>query len=318
MAHNLLERYIWLVDTIRRHGRISRAQLDDLWRQSPHSDGNPLPRRTFYSYRQAIAELFNVEILCDTSTYEYYLSDYGDQHSESVTKWLINSVATNDLLAGNRDIASKIFLENIPSAREHLPYITEALRHNRPIKFDYHPFGRITGSTGVDLEPYFIKLFRQRWYVTGREIASDKVKTYALDRMSNLTIGLHPFKPDSTFDPEEYTRHNFGIITTHGQPRHVAIQVDPRQAQYFRALPLHASQQESVHDNFSIFHYTIRLSDDLVNELLSYGSRIRVLEPPELIEMLRLELHTALTHYTPAPELSGEKMLKGGKNTGLS
>lgn len=30
MAKDLLQRYIWLVDTIRRHGRMSRGQIDQL------------------------------------------------------------------------------------------------------------------------------------------------------------------------------------------------------------------------------------------------------------------------------------------------
>ena len=66
MSSNLLARYIWIVDTIRRHGRISRADLDAKWRLSRFSGrGEALPRRTFYNYRQAIEELFNITIECD-------------------------------------------------------------------------------------------------------------------------------------------------------------------------------------------------------------------------------------------------------------
>ena len=60
MARNLLSRYIWLVDTIRRYGSITRRQLDEAWVRSVYSDGEPLPRRTFYNYRAAIEELFNM------------------------------------------------------------------------------------------------------------------------------------------------------------------------------------------------------------------------------------------------------------------
>lgn len=298
MGHDLLERYIWLVDTIRRHGRLSRSALDRLWMASRFSNGEPLPRRTFYNYRQAIAELFSIEIKCDQSTYEYYLSDFGDSHNETVTDWLLDSAATHDLLASNRNVASKIFLENIPSAREYLASVIDALNRNVPVTFDYHAFGRVLKSAGVVVEPYFLKLFRQRWYLTGRHTASDKVKTYALDRIANLTIGTEPFTPDPDFSPEEYFRNSFGIIFTKGEVKHIAIRTDHKQAQYFRALPLHHSQQESVHDTFSIFHYNLRISDDLVNELLSYGSRIQVLEPRELITRMRNELSATLNLYS--------------------
>lgn len=298
MSNDRLERYIWLIDTIRRHGSISRRQLDELWAKSPFSSGGALPRRTFYNYRQAIAEIFNVEILCNPATYEYYLSDDGDAHNELFTNWLLDSMATNNMLATSRHVADKIFLENIPSARNYLSSVVEALSATKPIRFDYHAFGRATASVGVVVEPYFVKLFRQRWYVTGRHTASDKVKTYALDRITNLTVGNECFKPDPTFDAEEYSRYSFGIIVPHGEVKQVVIKTDSRQAQYFRALPLHWSQQENIHDNFSIFHYRLRLSNDLINELLSYGSRIEVLGPPELIQMIRNELQAALTYYS--------------------
>ena len=33
MAQNLLNKYIWMVDTIRRHGRLSLRDIDMLWRR---------------------------------------------------------------------------------------------------------------------------------------------------------------------------------------------------------------------------------------------------------------------------------------------
>lgn len=297
MARDLLQRYIWLVDTVRRYGRISRAELDRLWCNSRFSEGGPLPRRTLYNYRQAVEDLFNVEIKCDPATYEYYLSDNGDAHSEGVTNWLLNTTATNDLLAGSREVAGKIFLENVPSAREYLAPVVEALKDNKAIRFDYHHFGRINPSRNVVVEPYFLKIFRQRWYVTGRHTASSRVKTYALDRISGLTVSADSFEPDPTFEPEEYFRHSFGIIFNEGEIKHITLRADRREADYLRALPLHHSQQESVHDGFSLFHYTMRISPDLVSELVSHGPRIAVIEPPELIEMLKAELRQTLAQY---------------------
>lgn len=299
MARDLLQRYIWLVDTIRRYGRISRNELDRLWRLSRFSAGEALPRRTLYNYRQAVEELFNVEIKCDPATYEYYLSDGGDQHSEGVTNWLLNTAATNDLLAGSRQVAGKIFLEDVPSAREYLAPVVEALKGNLPIRFDYHHFGRIHPSRGVVVEPYFLKIFRQRWYVTGRHTDSGRIKTYALDRISELTVDAQPFEPDPTFDPEEYFRNSFGIIFNEGDVKTISLRAERREADYLRALPLHHTQQESLHDGFSVFHYKMRISHDLVAELISHGPRLTVLEPPELIEMIKSELAQTLAAYSP-------------------
>ena len=104
MGSNLLARYIWIVDTIRRHGRISRSELNEKWQRSPFSEGEPLPRRTFYSYRQAIEELFSITIECDPHTFDYYIAE-SDEHNESVSDWLLNSVAISNVLSNSRDLS---------------------------------------------------------------------------------------------------------------------------------------------------------------------------------------------------------------------
>ncbi len=297
MAKELFNRYIWLVDTIKRYGRITRNELDHCWLRSQYSDGQKIPRRTFYNYRQAIMELFNLEIKCDPATYEYYIPEFEDRHSESVTNWLLNSAVVNDLVANSKEVADKIFIEDVPSAREFLAPVIDALRENNLVKFDYLPYYRTIRTSGVVLEPYFVKIFKQRWYVIGRVVAENKVKTYALDRMTDLHVLPEKFKTDPSFDPEDFFRHSFGIITGKGNPKRIALRTDPRQAKYFRALPLHASQEEIVHDNYSIFYYYMRLSADLVEEILSHGPRVTVLEPPELRAAIQTELSEALQNY---------------------
>ena len=63
-------------------------------------------------------------------------------------------------------------------------------------------------------------------------------------------------------------------------------------------MPLHPSQTEVVHDNYSIFHYRMRLTYDLRERLLSHGSNVEVLSPPELKAQIVDELRRALTQYT--------------------
>ena len=71
MSQSLLSRYMWLIDTIRRHGHITRRDLDRAWQKTDFSKGEKLPRRTFYNYRQAIQDIFNIEIAFNAATFEY-------------------------------------------------------------------------------------------------------------------------------------------------------------------------------------------------------------------------------------------------------
>ncbi len=296
MSRNLLGRYVWLIDTIRRHGAITREKLSELWLRSPVSEGSPLPRRTFYNYRAAIEELFNINIECDPATYEYSIAS-GDPHREGMTDWLLNSAAMSNVLASVSDASDRIFLEDVPSARLYLSQVVTALRENRPLRFTYRPYTRSTPTHGVGVEPYFLKIFRQRWYVTGRNTADGRIKTYALDRMEDVTVGDTTFTPDPAFDAEEYVRDAFGIIFSQGEAKEIVLRTDPRQAKYLRALPLHHSQRESIHDDYSLFHYRLRLTDDFVQEILSLGPRVTVVSPPELKAMVTTSLRDTLRLY---------------------
>ena len=294
MAHDLINRYIWLIDTIKRFGRITLDELGRQWLRSPLSDGKPLPRRTFHHYRNGAEQMFGINIQCDRSTYEYYLED---TPQSALQQWLVDSTALTDTLRDTSDIATRIVLENVPSAREHLATIVDAMRQNHRIRFEYRSYTRSQRKT-VDLEPYFVKIFKQLWYVIGRNVADNKIKTYALDRMTDLVIDADAeFQYPEGFSPQEFFKDCFGITTNHNEPKRIVLRVEPTQAKYFRALPLHPSQQEVVHDHYSIFSYVMRNTYDLQEELMSHGDSLEVLEPPELKILIKEKLRKALELY---------------------
>ena len=297
MSRNLINRYIWLLDTVQRHRTITRDELNRLWCMSPFSDGEPLPRRTFYNYRNAIEEIFGISIACNPSTFEYYIEDSGDTHTDSVIDWMLNTASMSNTLTDARTIADRVFLEDVPSARQYLSTVIEAMKEFHLLSFDYSPFTRTGAPKPVKIEPYFLKIFRLRWYITGRNTKENVIKTYALDRMSNVNIDSTKFVIPPDFDAEAYFRDAFGIVFSQGEAKKVIIRTDSRQAKYFRALPLHHSQTEMIHDQYSVFTYHLRLTDDFVQELLSYGPKITVLAPTELRAMMVSNLTNTLRNY---------------------
>ena len=54
---------------------------------------------------------------------------------------------------------------------------------------------------------------------------------------------------------------------------------------------------EEVHDDYSVFSYRMKLTDDLVRELMYYGSSIKVIQPQELRLMIQEELKKTLSQY---------------------
>ena len=166
MAKELFNRYVWLIDLLQRYGRLTRREIDELWMRSEYSEGKPMARRTFMNYRQAIQEMFDVNIECDPSTYEYYIEDPEALEGSGARVWALNTLSVNTLLNESQELRDRIVLENIPSGQKFLRQVFEAMKESRMVWLSYHSFRRITGSRTL-VAPYFVKLFRQRWYVVG-------------------------------------------------------------------------------------------------------------------------------------------------------
>lgn len=291
----LINKYVWIVDTLSRYDRLSRKEINELWKKSAYGDGNDMPERTFYNYRRGIEENFHIDILCDKSG-RYYIDAEQLGHNSGMTNWLLESYAANSALKDSAVPADRISVEEVPSAREFLPAVLGAISDSSKLRFTYAGFSRVLPESGIVFHPYFVKRYKQRWYMIGLKEKSNDIRTYALDRVKELTTLNDRFKmPDIT--PEPFFNNLIGITESKGRVRDVKIMTTPVQAKYFRALPFHHTQSETIHDKYSIFTFRLKLNYELVHELLSFGSSLKVLEPQELVAMVSMELRDTLELY---------------------
>lgn len=296
MAKDFIGRYVWIIDTIRRYGRISREELRKLWLKSPYSNGTELPERTFYHYRRAIEENFHIDIGC-TASGEYYIEESASKHDRDLTDWLVDTSAVRKALTESADIADRVSMEQVPSAREFLPLALEAIRERRRVSFTYAGFSRSRPQPGIEFCPYFVKLYRQRWYMIGQKADAGEIRTYALDRVKEMHLLASSYDLPAAGETEKLFANLIGISSSKAPVRRVVIRTTPERAKYLRALPLHDTQRESIHDRFSLFSYRLQLNYELVHEIMSWGSDATVMEPVELKAMVTTELRRALAAY---------------------
>lgn len=291
----LINKYVWIVDTLSRYDRLTRSELNELWKRSAYGDGNEMPERTFYYYRRGIEENFHIDILCDKSG-RYYIDPGQQKQNRAVTNWLLESYAANSAMKESAIPADRVSVEDVPSAREFLPIVLGAIGDSSKIKFTYAGFSRTIPEENIVFHPYFVKRYKQRWYMIGFKEKSNDIRTYALDRVKKMTTLSSHFKmPDIT--PEPFFSNLIGITDSKADVRTIKIITTPRQAKYFRALPFHSTQQEQINDKYSIFTYRLKINYELVHELLSYGSALKVIEPKELVSMVTAELRSSLSLY---------------------
>lgn len=298
MAKELFNRYVWLIDLLQRYGRLTRREIDELWMRSEYSEGKPMARRTFMNYRQAIQEMFDVNIECAPSTYEYYIEDPEALEGSGTRVWALNTLSVNTLLNESQELRDRIVLENIPSGQKFLRQVFEAMKESRMVWLSYHSFRRITGSRTL-VAPYFVKLFRQRWYVVGLPAEERRIKTYALDRVTSLELSDRTFVYPEGFEPADYFKGCFGITYGEQPAEEVVLRVSALQANYLRTLPLHESQVESERgDSHSVFRYRLKITPDLVQELYALSFwQAEVLAPQSLREAVAARLAESLAGY---------------------
>ena len=298
MAKALFNKYVWLIDMLQRYGRLTRREIDDLWLKSEYSEGKPMARRTFMNYRQAIQEMFDVNIECDTSTYEYYIEDSEALQKSGGRMWALNAFAVNSLLHESEMLRERIVLENIPSGQKYLRIVCEAMKENRILLLSYRSFRRMTG-THAPVAPYFVKLFRQRWYMIAKDFTDMKIKTYALDRIASLEWSDRTFVYPEDFSPADYFADCFGITYDDMPAQEVVSKVPALQSNYLRTLHLHESQVERERtDGFSIFRYRVKLTFDFMQEIYSLGYwSVEVVAPPVLREAVISHLKQNMKCY---------------------
>ena len=282
MAKNFFKRYIWLIDLINRRKYVSFKEISEAWRRSPLNEtGEPLSERTFFNHKDAIAGMFGIEILNDRSL-GFYIgrSDVG---SDETSDWMLHTLCLNNMLHENADMKDRILMEKVPSSERFLTDIISAMRDFRVISLCYQSF-RHPEPFCFNVRPYCVKYFKQRWYLLGDSDLG--LRIYSLDRFVDMEELEEHFEIPKGFDAEEYFGNYFGVIIGE-EPEDVKIRVVPDQVKYFRTLPLHRSQKETVQeDGSSVFSYHIAPTFDFVQEILSHGADVEVLEPAELRESI--------------------------------
>lgn len=282
MAKNLLNKYVWLVETIYKAKRITFEEINEKWLASDLSEGIELALRTFHKWRIAAEEMFGLAIECERKGgYHYYIANAHELKGGNIRNWLLNTISVSNVLIDNQHMKDRIMLEEIPSGQEYLYDIIEAMKHSQIINMTYQSYWRVK-SNNFNVEPYCVKLFKQRWYLVARSIYNNKVMIYSLDRILTLDIlADDKFKMPDSFNPTEYFSEYYGVIIDEEQTvEEVKLKVSAAQSNYLRSLPMHQSQQEIERSSeFSIFRMLVKPTYDFQQEILKNGEYIEVLEP---------------------------------------
>ena len=172
MATKAINRYVWLLNTLMQRKSLTYKEICSLWDKSSISDGKQLALRTFHQHREAIAELFGVEIVCDNTTYKYQIASPEELKNNSAQQWLFNSFAISNTIEAGHNMKNRILFEDIPCGAEYAQTVVDAMQQNKVLFVDYKPFRG--EKMDLYLQPYAMRVYNQRWYVVGRFTERDR------------------------------------------------------------------------------------------------------------------------------------------------
>ncbi len=299
MISKTFNRYIWLLNTLLQQRRLTFEEINNRWKDSRLSDGKSLALRTFHMHREAIAELFGVEVKCDTSTYKYYLSSPHELRCDRTRQWLLNSFTISNMIEAGHNMKDRILFENIPYGTEYIQTVVEAMQRGKEIQTDYQPFDGHRAT--YHLWPYAMKVYNQRWYILGYMKEQDGIRNIALDRVLEMELTDNDFIVPEDFDAERFYANTVGVFVNESlKPQRVTLRVYGIQVEYMRSLHLHSSQKETktIHGEYSDFQYRLCITPELITKILAMGETVEVLEPEVLREEVVRHLSKSLSRYS--------------------
>ena len=297
---SLILKYIWVVKTIHRAGRITLKELNEKWRANVDlSRGEDLPRQTFDRWKSGILDLFGILIDCEQrGGYHYYIANPKELSEGKLRTWLLNTYGTAETLSSNLSIHDRILTENIPSSQDHLSTVLEAMKSNNMFHITFKAFTMKEPKRFL-VEPYCVKMSAQRWYMLARNTEHKNLRLYSLDRIEAVEISNTRFVLPDDFNAKDYFAEFFGIVLDESVPlQTIILRADKYHQNYMRTLPLHPTQREIFAcDDYADFELKLRPTYDFYMKLMSFGNMIKVLEPKNLQEEICKWLENTIEMY---------------------
>ncbi len=296
--HGTIRRYTLEIEKIRRGQFPSFQVIKDYLFEHGFEIGD----RTIQRDIEQIRFEFGIEIKYDRDKNGYYIDYENSLNIESFFRFL-EIVNTAELLTESL-LESKDSLKHISfdtggglKGIENLKPLLRAIKDNRKISFTHFNF-HTEKSRKYTLKPYLLKEYQNRWYVVGIIGGLNEFRTFGIDRIENLEIKTEIFKPDKKLNPIEMFNQTIGLVYSENTVQTIILSFTPKQGQYVKTLPLHASQKIIIDDeNECRISLEVIPNYELIQQVLKHGETVKVIEPEWLVNEIRDIIKRTLEKY---------------------
>lgn len=181
---------------------------------------------------------------------------------------------------------------------EHIDTLYQAILKKCTVELCYQSFKAREANT-FHFHPYYLKEYRNRWFVIGIKKKSAPILTLALDRIISIVDCDVKYIPKLDFNLTDYLHDVIGVtVNAGGQAERVLLHADHETAPYILTKPLHHSQQVvETSSTGTTFSLHVQLNFELEREILGFGDRVKVIAPERLKRRIKETFEHALDQY---------------------
>jgi predicted DNA-binding transcriptional regulator YafY len=254
-------------------------------------------KRTFQRDIREIKNVFGVDVAYSKLWKGYFILE--NERENLNFQRMMEAFELFNSLNLAQDLTPFIHLEkHQPQGTENLTGLLHAIKNKLEIKFNYQKFWDEEKSER-SAAPYAMKEFKNRWYALAKDNKDNNIKTFALDRLTNLEITNRKFIFPENYNVEEYFRYSFGIIGPNNQtPQEIILSFDSFQGKYIKTLRLHETQIILIDTDDELqIKLNLFITHDFIMELLSHGQSVKVLKPESLANEIKTAHQKAFLQY---------------------
>lgn len=275
---------------------------------APTKTGDGVYKKPCLRYADPTFSIFHKALSDDErSLLASVLSTLGSFKGQPNFEWLedlaerLNIKAQPEIISMSKNISENSTL---------LAELYRAISSKAVINLFYHTFSD-NAEKSVELSPYLLKEYNNRWFLLASPFDSDRILSFALDRIDKVEYTSGNSYKESSDDFNERYEDIVGITFYEDKPiERILLWVSDKSKNYVNTKPIHGSQrhlsaieQEKWHSMYPQFSsgdfYTIDCIEnyELIRELSSFGAELIVISPSHISKKIYEVAMTTLDRY---------------------
>jgi|GEM_PF-127803 len=176
----------------------------------------------------------------------------------------------------------------------------QAVVAQTPLMITYQPFDKDPQIHHVS--PYVVKEFNKRWFVLCHTDQLSYLINLALDRITHIGEGSHPYVPyPGKHGPESFYKDIIGVINYQDKAvEEISLLVEKSLLPYIKTKPIHSSQKIALVEKGAKWYpvsVTLKPNYEFYALILSHGDGIRLVSPVSVRNELSLKVKKMHRNY---------------------